>query len=667
MAPSSLPQFQVPRPRPTDDSYNLTLSQIQENQDQVRTDQSALGVSAQVQQQQAVAAQSGRSRSSFSISVLPEATVARIRDLDDLFLGVRAPRPIPANSSAQANYATPEALKQTKGNHHSLPLNQTAGPRSGSQGSDQQQLMGQKVTQSIPGRNRSHSTPNKKLIIPRNAGQCSGEKHLYGRAEDAIRQITRISPASQTTYTPKAKLEHSNIDQFLLRASSSGPQVQSRFEPNGAARPAASWVQGQKTAEVRPPPAKHARNNAAPNLRQDTSSHTGIRVTGQQIAQKAAPRESLTRPLRPFTLAGDEIMFSQGELKPDSSISYSTSLLPLPDIEFQEGLFKLEGPQGKKGRLTFLISGSISSGKSTLAYLLAAVFEGTAGENSTVETSKGKEKAKDAGITKVITIHQEEYYRLHKEIPRVKWSEPYPYLFTWERVTTPNNFGQDPLASVREAGWENEKYWEAAYNANVGIDPRKVWKESANPYPQHPLPDPVNITRESIFVDSREACDWNTLGEAVYFGMQQNAGELGTLESEKGRKNVEEAVKQLVNPDLLETLRERVRAWINDETAKNTQHGFDGRALRNGAMREIFILDGPFLFLLNRNSWKRDVFSKGGEKLMQASDVKLFLPTGKIQAGKRRFSRGEFIDPPLGTKLPHETWKEKGYFENIAW
>lgn len=47
--------------------------------------------------------------------------------------------------------------------------------------------------------------------------------------------------------------------------------------------------------------------------------------------------------------------------------------------------------------------------------------------------------------------------------------------------------------------------------------------------------------------------------------------------------------------------------------------------------------------------------------------TKIFLPTSKVEAKKRRFKRTSYIDPPSGTRGPEELWKKEGYFEDITW
>jgi uridine kinase len=56
------------------------------------------------------------------------------------------------------------------------------------------------------------------------------------------------------------------------------------------------------------------------------------------------------------------------------------------------------------------------------------------------------------------------------------------------------------------------------------------------------------------------------------------------------------------------------------------------------------------------------------EKLMGLLDVKLFLPTDKEEAKKRRFKRKAYIDVEKGgLRVSGQMWKCEGYFEEVAW
>jgi hypothetical protein len=59
--------------------------------------------------------------------------------------------------------------------------------------------------------------------------------------------------------------------------------------------------------------------------------------------------------------------------------------------------------------------------------------------------------------------------------------------------------------------------------------------------------------------------------------------------------------------------------------------------------------------------------SRPQDTLMDLFDMKLFLPTSKDVAKRRRFSRKPYIDHPSGYRMGGQYWKTEGYFENVAW
>jgi hypothetical protein len=206
-----------------------------------------------------------------------------------------------------------------------------------------------------------------------------------------------------------------------------------------------------------------------------------------------------------------------------------------------------------------------------------------------------------------------------------------------------------------------EKYWEAAYKTNIGIDPKLIWNGEAAHHSHKKIPRPQIVYRESPFPDCREAYDWRQLSTAINVGLHQKESDLGTLETERGRRRIERSLSKLAFPNDVAKLRERIRVWVEEEIALNAKVGFPGRAIRDGALREIYILDGGFLFILSKDH------SLGGEILMKTSNVNLFLPSTMGEAARRRFSLMSFQDRPIGTKNKKQVWKEKGYFEFVAW
>lgn len=82
-------------------------------------------------------------------------------------------------------------------------------------------------------------------------------------------------------------------------------------------------------------------------------------------------------------------------------------------------------------------------------------------------------------------------------------------------------------------------------------------------------------------------------------------------------------------------------------------------------LRNLCIVEG---FLLYSNPDITDShLCRSQYSLMDLFDVKLFLPTSKDIAKRRRFSRKPYIDHPSGYRLGGQYWKTEGYFENVAW
>ncbi|PQE03583.1 hypothetical protein CJF31_00010135 [Rutstroemia sp. NJR-2017a BVV2] len=53
--------------------------------------------------------------------------------------------------------------------------------------------------------------------------------------------------------------------------------------------------------------------------------------------------------------------------------------------------------------------------------------------------------------------------------------------------------------------------------------------------------------------------------------------------------------------------------------------------------------------------------------LMNTFDIKLFLPTSKEVAKKRRLTRLPYVDEPIGRRKLGQMWKTEGYFEDVVW
>jgi energy-coupling factor transporter ATP-binding protein EcfA2 len=346
----------------------------------------------------------------------------------------------------------------------------------------------------------------------------------------------------------------------------------------------------------------------------------------------------------------------------------------------QSGRTILQSQKSKefKTRVAIAISGSPASGKSTLVYLLAAVFEGAtirdtgyAGAQTMYPVFNGRVEEnpnKKGPITKVFVIHQNSYIKPVAEWPMAEWSELYPYSPAMEVINP--HIGAARTFAKERCNRSYERYWEAAYKANIGVDPGLVSNSSSSHFPQLVAPTPIRISKKGPNLDCRGAVDWVKFGKAINDGMRGHKNEEGMLETEEGQEKIEAYLGQthpntgipLVNSRKLEPLRERIREWIRKETAQNDRIGFPGRSVVDGSLREMLILDGSLLYLQSHPNK-----GAGGEKLMKAFDVKLFLSTLETEAIQRCFSQREYLDPPQGTRQPEETWMFEGYISEVAW
>jgi hypothetical protein len=375
----------------------------------------------------------------------------------------------------------------------------------------------------------------------------------------------------------------------------------------------------------------------------------------------------------------DGILIMPGQYTPiPAALPYAVSSSPAQGEKGSRTTTGSGSSQGPKTRVTIAIAGCPSSGKSMLAYLLAAVFEGAtirdtgfAGAQTMypVFNAKFEENPNRKGpITKVIVTHQNSYIKPVEEWPIAEWTELYPYSPAME-ITNPQTGAARALADLRGQS-SLERYWEEAYKANIGVDPSAVSNAFSSRYPQMVPPAPMRMSKEGPNLDCRGAVAWEELGKAINDGMRGHKNEEGSLETEEGRDKIASYLAQpdpktripLVNSRKLEPLRERIRDWIRDETAHNDRIGFPGRSVVDGSLRQIFIFDGSLIFLQTHPDK-----GAGGEKLLKVCDVKLFLPTLKEEAIQRCFSQREYMNPPRGIRKPEQTWMYEGYFSEVAW
>jgi hypothetical protein len=429
------------------------------------------------------------------------------------------------------------------------------------------------------------------------------------------------------------------------------------------------------------PDASGSTSRAGPsqNLRQQTPSSLATMGHPVPVLSAIADVNSNLQQRQDINQQPDGVLIMPGQYTPiPVAFSYAVSSPPAQGEQGSRTTSQSGSSPGFKTRVTIAISGCPASGKSTLAYLLAAVFEGAtipdtgfAGAQTMYPVFNGRVEEnpnRKGPITKVIVIHQNSYIKPIDEWPIAEWTELYPYSPAME-VMNPQTGAARAFADER--GHRSfERYWEEAYKANVGVDPSLVSSSSSSCFPQFVPPSPIRMAKTGPNLDCRGAIAWTRFGKAINDGMRGHKNEEGSLETEEGRDRIASYLSQLhpktriplVNSRNLEPLRERIREWIREETAQNDGIGFPGRSVVDGSLRQMFILDGSLLFLQTDPNK-----GAGGERLMKTCDVKLFLPTLETEAIQRCFGQREYIDPPRGTRKPEQTWMYEGYFSEVAW
>ncbi|CZR63880.1 uncharacterized protein PAC_13777 [Phialocephala subalpina] len=71
-----------------------------------------------------------------------------------------------------------------------------------------------------------------------------------------------------------------------------------------------------------------------------------------------------------------------------------------------------------------------------------------------------------------------------------------------------------------------------------------------------------------------------------------------------------------------------------------------------------------------QEEYEQEIWGKNIEakyEMQGKFDMKMWLPTSKEEAFKRRFERDAYVDYPKGERHPGQMWKSEGYFDGIAW
>lgn len=308
------------------------------------------------------------------------------------------------------------------------------------------------------------------------------------------------------------------------------------------------------------------------------------------------------------------------------------------------------------------VSGCTSSGKTSLCYLLAAVFSGTSSELKLLDAGNDiiAPQKKGQPITKTVILHQDSYFRPKHECQVVGWNELHPQLTDY-RTTEPRNAEtiERYVAGIR-MDKDSNKGLDFPSARNAEVNSGVVCEKMLEIPMMQTVSEPVFISKQSPHTDCKEAINFQCLWQELHNLSNGGCARRCVLEeSFQESIKVEECVEH-VERDLVCKLQQRVGQWVKREAEHNARIGFRGVHVINGKLKDILLLEGFLLFVLDDSD---------GEwaQCMEDLDVKLFLATTKATSFRRRFQRPEYIDAPMGMRQEHQPWRSEGYFHCVAW
>jgi hypothetical protein len=392
-------------------------------------------------------------------------------------------------------------------------------------------------------------------------------------------------------------------------------------------------------------------------------------------------------PDQPIRGAGDQ---SQSTSQASTNLSHLIN-----DFEAQQTA-SITSPSPTPA-FTIGISGPTSSGKTTLANLLYLVF-GKAVDNSGVPTT---------------IVYQDDFFLPKKNVKRSFWLEyfydpavdanPGTQPRQLSKAAVPlklgnlKNFTGDILTEY-EQRLAMAQYRARQNDANVLVDPIKIFGPSPNgeptwdegnqnqnisrntpilpprTIPEELLETVVPVQRAGPNVDCRESLDWEGFTRELWLkqtGHTEQDHEISHQKQQQRRAHIASLSKavQFINPEDVRHLRKRVQSAVNQIWDLNKRVGFEGcyvskfgksGELEIGRLRNMVIVEGFLLF----------ADPKVGEtgRMMEAMDVKVFLPVKRDTARSRRFTRKEYVDVEIGgEREAHMFWRTEAYFDGVAW
>ncbi|KAB8302154.1 hypothetical protein EYC80_005602 [Monilinia laxa] len=354
--------------------------------------------------------------------------------------------------------------------------------------------------------------------------------------------------------------------------------------------------------------------------------------------------------------------------------SYSVAVLEKFDIPESNQRIKVEKfIPNTPVVITVAICGCSSSGKTTLALLLAEIFSSLSttkeltSDNSPLHSEKGN--FDDSQVTTRLktpftkTIHQDAFF-----IPKV-----YCPFVKFNSTHNDKNFMKESIARINENPVYFYSWVDTEEEGNVRITgPNTDCMEAV---------DFGNLLRKVQAAQSRKIERENS----AHFKEDADKNKLIEQHSEviaSMRKRVKERLdlatidKALGNRQGIENC---INGWIFVEgfllfskimPSDDRSLGFDepdedffaevGADLHSKVKEEVILMDKEILRM-------REDRISSKEALMKEFDVKLFLPTSKEVAKHRRLSRFPYVDFPTGGRHPGQMWKSEGYFDDVVW
>jgi uridine kinase len=341
----------------------------------------------------------------------------------------------------------------------------------------------------------------------------------------------------------------------------------------------------------------------------------------------------------------------------------------------------------KAKAITIAISGPASGGKTTLAILLSEIFAFNShapAANDHVDQPKSQ----------MLILHQDNYFLAKHHCPFV----------TFDSATTDTAFLEATLANDLVGqyiiSWAGIR---ADYHPHIIPKATSPFVES-----EDPISDPGNsriIASERELIDTRTpvwritgpdtdcvaAIDFEELLKHVthvkYTGMMPRQHYSFKIDEEETlnvdvHANVKDSQAEFLvkkYETLVQEMQGRVSKWAREQAIANAKAGFGGLNVRGviedsgnkGFDKRFCFVEGfllysdPIVYLGPKDITPANEAAK--LQLVDAFDIKLFLPTAKEVAKRRRFERKVYIDQPEGTRVPGQMWKSEGYFEKVVW